>query len=99
MLLRGQECNFEGKHYTITGLKGSPRPRQGPRPPICVGGGGPKTFATKSAADRWLATKRSDLDRAFTISQTDYERIAGKTREMLIGAPAADAADSEDASA
>ncbi|OZC88574.1 F420-dependent oxidoreductase [Rhodococcus sp. 06-412-2C] len=53
VLLRGQECNFEGKHYTISGLKGSPRPRQGPRPPICIGGGGPKMLA--------LAAKHADV--------------------------------------
>ncbi|PND51231.1 LLM class F420-dependent oxidoreductase [Rhodococcus sp. ENV425] len=53
VLLRGQECNFEGKHYRIDGLKGSPRPRQGPRPPIAVGGGGPKMLA--------LAAKYADI--------------------------------------
>ncbi|AJW41923.1 LLM class F420-dependent oxidoreductase [Rhodococcus sp. 06-418-5] len=53
VLLRGQECNFEGKHYTIAGLKGSPRPRQGPRPPICIGGGGPRMLA--------LAAKHADI--------------------------------------
>ncbi|MGW0045089.1 LLM class F420-dependent oxidoreductase [Rhodococcus sp. NPDC003348] len=52
-LLRGQECTFEGKHYRIDGLKGSPRPRQGPRPPIAVGGGGPKMLA--------LAAKYADI--------------------------------------
>lgn len=50
-LLRGQECTFHGKHYRIDGLQGSPRPRQGPRPPIIVGGGGPRmlTMAAKHA--------------------------------------------------
>ncbi|WP_072689123.1 LLM class F420-dependent oxidoreductase [Rhodococcus marinonascens] len=52
-LLRGQECNFDGKYYQIKGLKGSPRPRQGPRPPIAVGGGGPKMLA--------LAAKYADI--------------------------------------
>lgn len=52
-LLRGQECNFEGEYYRISGLKGSPRPRQGPRPPIAVGGGGPKMLA--------LAAKYADI--------------------------------------
>lgn len=45
VLLRGRECTFEGKHYRVDGLKGSPRPRQGPRPPIAVGGGGPRMLA------------------------------------------------------
>ncbi|MFD4180479.1 TIGR03621 family F420-dependent LLM class oxidoreductase, partial [Rhodococcus sp. NPDC058514] len=52
-LLRGQECNFQGEYYQINGLKGSPRPRQGPRPPIVVGGGGPKMLA--------LAAKYADI--------------------------------------
>ena len=53
VLLRGQECNFDGKYYQINGLTGSPRPRQGPRPPIAVGGGGPKMLA--------LAAKYADI--------------------------------------
>lgn len=52
-------------------------------------------FAT---ADSKYYVKRSDLDRAFTISQTDYERIAGTTREMLGNSAAADEA-GEDAAA
>lgn len=52
-------------------------------------------FAT---ADSKYYVKRSDLDRAFTINQTDYERIAGTTREMLINSAAADEA-GEDAAA
>ncbi|RJO77101.1 LLM class F420-dependent oxidoreductase [Nocardia panacis] len=53
VLLRGQECTFEGKYYQVHGLKGTPRPRQGPRPPICTGGGGPKMLA--------LAAKHADI--------------------------------------
>lgn len=44
-------------------------------------------FATD---DSKYYVKRSDRDRAFTISKTDYDRIAGKKREMLINAPADD---------
>ena len=53
VLLRGQECTFEGRHYQVRGLQGSPRPRQGPRPPIAVGGGGPRMLA--------LAAKHADI--------------------------------------
>ncbi|KQU27955.1 MULTISPECIES: LLM class F420-dependent oxidoreductase [Nocardiaceae] len=52
-LMRGQECHFQGKHYQVNGLQGSPRPRQGPRPPIAVGGGGPKMLA--------MAAKHADI--------------------------------------
>ncbi|WP_068272576.1 LLM class F420-dependent oxidoreductase [Aldersonia kunmingensis] len=74
VLLRGQECNFEGKHYQVRGLKGSPRPRQGPRPPIAVGGGGPKMLA--------LAAKHADI--ISVVPQTTKEgklRLSGVTIE------------------
>ena len=34
--------DFAGDHYTITANDGLPKPLQQPRPPIVVGGGGPK---------------------------------------------------------
>jgi probable F420-dependent oxidoreductase len=77
VLLRGQECNFEGKHYTIKGLKGSPRPRQGPRPPIGVGGGGPKMLA--------LAAKHADV--ISLIPGTTKEgklKVSGITMEQTL---------------
>lgn len=43
---------FEGKHYRIAGLVGSPRPVQDPGPPIIVGGGSPRILA--------LAGQRAD---------------------------------------
>ncbi|NKY49974.1 LLM class F420-dependent oxidoreductase [Nocardia vermiculata] len=53
VLLRGQECHFEGEHYQVRGIKGTPRPRQGPRPPLVTGGGGPKMLR--------LAAKHADI--------------------------------------
>jgi len=38
----GEEFSFEGKHYTIRGLKGAPLPVQKPHPPFVIGGGGRK---------------------------------------------------------
>lgn len=34
--------DFSGEHYTISGYDGLPKPTQSPRPPILVGGGGPR---------------------------------------------------------
>jgi probable F420-dependent oxidoreductase len=34
--------DFSGEHYTITAYDGLPKPTQSPRPPILVGGGGPR---------------------------------------------------------
>jgi hypothetical protein len=42
-----------------------------------------------AADDSKYYVKRSDLDRAFTISKTDYDRIAGKTRALLVNGEAA----------
>lgn len=52
-------------------------------------------FATD---DSKYYVKRSDRDRAFTINKTDYDRIAGKTRELLIDS-AADNGAAEEAAA
>lgn len=79
-LLRGRECTFHGKHYRIDGLKGSPRPRQGPRPPIAVGGGGPKMLA--------LAAKHADIISVVPSTTSDGKlKLSGitmdKTRERI----------------
>jgi probable F420-dependent oxidoreductase len=44
-------CHFEGRHYRIAGLDGTPKPVQRPHPPILIGGGGPRmlTFAGRHA--------------------------------------------------
>ena len=34
--------SFQGQHYRIDGLEGSPKPLQRPRPPLLIGGGGPR---------------------------------------------------------
>ena len=36
--------DFAGEHYRIDGLKGAPKPLQRPRPPIVIGGGGPRVL-------------------------------------------------------
>jgi probable F420-dependent oxidoreductase len=41
----GPAVTSHGKHYDITGLEALPRPVQKPRPPILVGGGGPRMLA------------------------------------------------------
>lgn len=44
---------FVGEHYTITGHEGDPKPVQRPRPPLVIGGGGPKVLA--------LAAREADI--------------------------------------
>ncbi len=46
-------CSFDGNHFTISGLDGLPKPRQRPRPPILVGGGGKRVLS--------LAARTADI--------------------------------------
>lgn len=48
-------------------------------------------------ADGKYYVKRSDLQRAFTIGQADYDRIAGRNREAMLGAPAPDESENSNA--
>ena len=45
--------DFQGNHYWITGLDSQPKPHQRPRPPLMVGGGGPRILN--------LAARRADI--------------------------------------
>jgi probable F420-dependent oxidoreductase len=47
----GEEVNFSGKYYTITGMKALPRPARQPHPPIFIGSGGKRmlTIAAREA--------------------------------------------------
>lgn len=73
-LMRGETVDFDGEFYQIKGLEGTPRPRQGPRPPIAVGGGGPKMLA--------LAAKHADIISIATGSTRDGKlRLSDMTIE------------------
>ncbi|SUA41085.1 F420-dependent glucose-6-phosphate dehydrogenase [Nocardia africana] len=77
VLLRGQECHFEGKHYQVRGIKGTPRPRQGPRPPLVTGGGGPKMLR--------LAAKHADIISVVPrTTKTGKGLLSGITLEKTI---------------
>ena len=52
-LWRDEPCTFHGDHYRITALDGRPKPRQQPRPPILIGGGGRKVLS--------LAARQADI--------------------------------------
>ena len=50
-LFGAEPFTFEGKHYRIDSLDGTPKPLQQPHPPIFIGGGGRRvlTFAAREA--------------------------------------------------
>jgi probable F420-dependent oxidoreductase len=51
--LEGGPVTFKGKHYAVSELEGLPRPVQRPRPPLLIGGGGPRILA--------LAAREADI--------------------------------------
>jgi alkanesulfonate monooxygenase SsuD/methylene tetrahydromethanopterin reductase-like flavin-dependent oxidoreductase (luciferase family) len=44
LLASDEEFSFSGRHYTVTGHTLLPRPIQRPRPPLILGGGGPRVL-------------------------------------------------------
>ncbi|MQY25134.1 TIGR03621 family F420-dependent LLM class oxidoreductase [Nocardia aurantia] len=52
-LLGPDPVDFAGEHFTVTGLTGTPRPLQRPRPPVMIGGGGRKLLS--------VAGRRADI--------------------------------------
>jgi probable F420-dependent oxidoreductase len=51
--LEGGPVTVRGKHYAVSELEGLPRPVQRPRPPLLIGGGGPRILA--------LAAREADI--------------------------------------
>lgn len=51
--LEGGPVTAKGRYYAVTELEGLPRPVQRPRPPLLIGGGGPKILA--------LAAREADI--------------------------------------
>lgn len=52
-LFEAPTFSFAGRHYRVTDIQGLPRPTQLPRPPILIGGGGPRILG--------LAAREADI--------------------------------------
>lgn len=52
-LFAGEPFSFEGEHYRLSELVGTPRPVQRPHPPLIIGGGGPRLLG--------LAAREADI--------------------------------------
>ena len=72
----GGEFSFSGKHYTITGLEGGPRPVQQPHPPLLLGGGGKRMLS--------LAAREAD------IVHVNYKLSEGRINPKLVQTGMAD---------
>ncbi len=79
--LFGEETvHFEGKHYTISGAQGLPKPAQKPFPPLYIGGGGKRvlSFAAREADIVGIAHKNSahGMDLVNTTEEPTSQKIA-----------------------
>lgn len=52
-LFSADQCNFAGRHYSVTELDGTPKPVRPGGPPIMIGGGGRKLLS--------MAARRADI--------------------------------------
>jgi F420-dependent oxidoreductase-like protein len=62
----GETFSFSGKHYSVTDSPALPKPAQQPRPPVLIGGGGPRRTPQLAAryADEFNAAFRTLPDTA-----------------------------------
>jgi F420-dependent oxidoreductase-like protein len=68
----GSNFSYSGKHYTVTDSPALPKPVQQPRPPIIIGGGGPKR------TPRLAAAYADEFNFGFSTvqdSQAGFERV------------------------
>jgi F420-dependent oxidoreductase-like protein len=72
----GELFNFTGKHYTVTDSPGLPKPAQRPRPPVLIGGSGPKR------TPRLAATYADEYNAAFS-SLDDTAAAFGRVRDAV----------------
>jgi probable F420-dependent oxidoreductase len=91
-LFGANPLNFTGKHYSIAGLEGLPKPIQKPHPPFAVGGGGQRMLElagrVADIAGVYANLGRGTLD-AHPVLDMSPERVNEKVRFVQDGARSA----------
>ena len=75
----GERFSFTGQHYTVADSPALPKPVQQPRPPVVIGGGGPKR------TPRLAATFADEYNAAFD-GVTGTRNSFGRVREAVAAA-------------
>jgi F420-dependent oxidoreductase-like protein len=82
----GETFSFGGKHYTVTDSPALPKPAQRPRPPVLIGGGGPKRTPRLAAryADEYNVPFASTDDTAAAFTRVrDACAAAGRDADSM----------------
>ncbi|CAN5761279.1 LLM class F420-dependent oxidoreductase [soil metagenome] len=84
LLLRNDNVNYSGNHYTLQQAPSRPRPIQNPRPPLTLGAHGPRMLEIVAMyADRWNSHGTVDQIRIRnTILNEHCERIGRNPVEI-----------------
>jgi F420-dependent oxidoreductase-like protein len=77
--LPGDRYAFSGKHYTLTDSPALPKPVQQPRPPVIVGGVGPKRTAGLAAR---FADEINVGFRSLDVAAAQFERVSAACTEI-----------------
>jgi len=78
-LFAPEPFSFSGKYFSIKELDGTPKPAQLPRPPIMIGGGGPKLLAV---APRQPSPSREEILSSPVVAIGSLERVCDKLMQV-----------------
>jgi probable F420-dependent oxidoreductase len=81
-LFTGEPFSFDGEHYQINNMTGSPAPEQRPGPPIMIGGGGKKLLSVAARHADIVQLMPSNRNGGTSI---DPSQFAGSAIEEKIG--------------
>jgi probable F420-dependent oxidoreductase len=81
-LLRGKPVTFHGQHYQLDGFTNFPPPRQTPRPPMLVGGAGPRMLALAARCADAVALLPSSLHRGELTDSVEARSLDNVRRQV-----------------
>lgn len=78
-LWSGEEIDFEGRYYRVTGLRIEPRPNADVRPPIWIGGWGDRSLERAARlGDAWIPGPTADLPRLLEARERYHAHLRAR---------------------
>jgi probable F420-dependent oxidoreductase len=81
-LLRGKSVTHHGQHYQLDGFTNFPPPLQTPRPPILVGGAGPRMLSIAGGCADAVALLPSSLHRGELTDSAEARSLSNVRRQV-----------------